>query len=131
MLKEFKDFAFKGNVIDLAIGVVIGAAFGAIVKSFVDNLINPLIGLLGGGKAALDGMAIHVTPTVSIGVGLFLSACVNFLIIAFALFLVVKAANRFRTAEESTERECPYCKSLVPKAASRCSACTSELTPEA
>ena len=65
MFKEFKEFAFKGDVIDLAIGIVIGAAFGAIIKSFVDNIINPLIGLIGGGKAALDGLAIHVTPTVS------------------------------------------------------------------
>jgi large conductance mechanosensitive channel len=130
MFKEFKEFAFTGNVIDLAIGVVIGAAFSAIIKSFVDNLINPIIGLLGGGKAALDGLAIHVTPTVSISYGLFLSAVLNFLIIAFVLFLVVKAVNKFRADEEATERECPHCLTLVPKAATRCSACTSELTAE-
>ncbi len=66
MWKEFKEFAFKGNVVDLAIGLVIGAAFGAIVISFVNNIINPLVGLIGGGKAALDGMKLAVTPTVSI-----------------------------------------------------------------
>jgi large conductance mechanosensitive channel len=130
MFKEFKEFAFKGDVVDLAVGIVIGAAFTAIIKSFVDNLINPLIGMIGGGKAALDGLVIHVTPTVSITYGAFLSAVLNFLIVAFALFVVVKAVNTFRRAEESTERECPHCLTLVPKAASRCSACTSELTPE-
>jgi large conductance mechanosensitive channel len=131
MWKEFKEFAFKGNVVDLAIGLVIGAAFGAIVLSFVNNIINPLVGLIGGGKAALDGMKLAITPTVSIQYGAFLSAILNFLIIALALFLVIKAVNRFRKTEESTERECPHCLTLVPKAATRCSACTSELVAEA
>jgi len=130
MLKEFKEFAFKGSVVDLSIGIVIGAAFAAIIKSFVDNIINPIVGLIGGGKAALDGLAIHVTPTVAITYGAFLSAVLNFLIVAFALFIVVKAVNKFRRAEESTERECPHCLTLVQKAATRCPACTSELTAE-
>ena len=130
MLKEFKEFAFKGNVVDLAIGLVIGAAFGAIVLSFVNNIVNPLVGLVGGGKAALDGMKVSITPTVSIEYGAFLSAVLNFLIIALALFVVIKAVNRFRKSEESTERECPYCLTLVPKEATRCSACTSEITAE-
>ena len=130
MFKEFKEFAFKGDVIDLAVGIVIGAAFGAIVKSFVDNLINPLLGLLGGGKAMLDGLAIHVTPSVAITYGAFLSATLNFLMVAGALFLLVKAVNRFRKAEEATERACPHCLTMVPKAATRCSACTSELAAE-
>ncbi len=130
MLKEFKEFAFKGSVVDLSIGIVIGAAFAAIIKSFVDNIINPIVGLVGGGKAALDGLVLHVTPTVSIGYGAFLSAVVNFLIVALALFIVVKAVNRFRAAEEATERECPHCLTLVPKAATKCSACTSELVAE-
>ena len=129
MFKEFKEFAFKGDVVDLAVGIVIGAAFTAIIKSFVDNLINPLFGLIGG-KAALDGLLIRVTPTVSITYGAFLSAVLNFLIVAFVLFIIVKAVNRFRRAEESTERECPRCLTLVPKAATRCSACSSELAPE-
>ena len=130
MWREFREFAFKGNVVDLAIGLVIGAAFGAIIKSFVDNLINPLVGLVGGGKAALDGLAIHVTPKVSITYGAFLSAVVNFFIVALALFLVIKAVDRFRKQEEASERECPYCLTLVPKAATRCSACTSELVAQ-
>lgn len=130
MWKEFKEFAFKGNVVDLAIGLVIGAAFGAIVTSFVNNIINPLIGLIGGGKRALDGMRIALSPTVGIRYGAFLSAALNFLIIALALFLVIKAVNRFRKSEESTERECPYCLTLVPKAATKCSACTSMLEAE-
>jgi large conductance mechanosensitive channel len=129
MFKEFREFAFKGDVIDLAVGIVIGAAFGGIVKSFVDNLINPLVGLVGGGKAALDGLKIQVTSDVAITYGAFLSALVNFLIVAFAIFLVVKAVNRFRKAEESTTRECPHCLTEIPKAASRCSSCTSEVSP--
>ncbi len=130
MFKEFKEFAFKGDVIDLAVGIVIGAAFGAIIKSFVDNIINPLVGIIGGGKSGLGAAAIQVTPTVAITYGAFLSAILNFLIVAFALFLIVKAVNRFRRAEEATERECPHCLTLVPKAATRCSACTSELVAE-
>jgi len=74
--------------------------------------------------------AIHITPTVSITYGAFLSAILNFLIVAFALFILVKAVNKFRAAEEATERECPHCLTLVPKAATRCSACTSELVAE-
>jgi large conductance mechanosensitive channel len=130
VLKEFKEFAFKGNVMDLAIGIVIGAAFAAIVKSFVDNLVNPLIGLLGGGKAALDGLSVSLTPAVKLTYGAFLGAIVNFLIVALALFIVVKIANKLRKEEEATEKECPHCLTLVPKAATRCSACTSELQPE-
>lgn len=130
MFKEFKEFAFKGDVADLAVGIVIGAAFSGIVKSFVDNLINPLMGLLGGGKSALDGLALRITPTVALTYGAFLSAVLNFLIVAFVLFLVVKAINRFREAEEATDRACPRCLTMVPKAATRCSACTSELEPE-
>jgi large conductance mechanosensitive channel len=130
MFKEFKEFAFKGDVIDLAVGIVIGASFGAIIKSFVDNIINPLVGIIGGGKSGLGAAAIQVTPTVAITYGAFLSAILNFLIVAFALFLIVKAVNRFRRAEEATERECPRCLTLVPKAATRCSACTSELVAE-
>lgn len=127
MFKEFREFAFKGDVIDLAVGIVIGAAFGGIVKSFVDNLINPLIGLLGGGKAALDGLAIHISPSVAITYGAFLSTLLNFLIVAVAIFLVVKAVNRFRKVAEATDRPCPYCLTEIPKAATRCPSCTSEV----
>lgn len=129
MFKEFKEFAFKGNVIDLAIGLVVGAAFGAIIKSFVDNLINPLIGLVGS-RAALDALKIQITSNVAMTYGAFLSAVLNFIVVALALFLVVKAVNRFRKAEEATHRDCPFCLTAVPLAATRCPACTSDLKPE-
>ncbi|MDR3687286.1 MAG: large conductance mechanosensitive channel protein MscL [Coriobacteriia bacterium] len=129
MLKEFKEFAFKGDVVDLAIGIVIGAAFTAIIKSFVDNLINPIVGALMGGKNALDGLALSMGP-IKLTYGAFLSAVLNFLIVAFVLFLVVKAVNRFRKAEEATDRDCPYCLTSIPKAATRCPSCTSEVAAE-
>jgi large conductance mechanosensitive channel len=127
--KEFKEFAFKGDVVDLAIGIVIGAAFSGIIKSFVDNIINPLVGAILGGKHALDGLALNLGP-IKFTYGAFLTAVLNFLIVAFVLFLVVKAVNRFRKAEEATDRECPRCLTMIPKAATRCSACTSEVTAE-
>ena len=130
MFKEFREFAFKGDVVDLAIGIVIGAAFGAIVKSFVDNLINPIVGVVLGGKHALDGLALDMGG-VKFTYGAFLSAVINFLIVAFVLFLVVKAVNKFRKAEEATDRPCPYCLTSIPKAATRCPSCTSEVTAEA
>jgi len=129
MFKEFKEFAFKGDVVDLAIGIVIGAAFSAIIKSFVDNLINPIVGALLGGKHALDGLAISMGP-IKLTYGAFLSSVLNFLIVAFVLFLVVKAVNRFRKAEEATDRDCPYCLTSIPKAATRCPSCTSEVAAE-
>jgi len=130
MLKEFRDFAFKGDVINLAVGIVIGAAFGAIVKSFVDNLVNPLLGLLGGGQASLEAMKLQITPTVALSYGAFLSAVLSFLIVAFSLFLVIKAVNRFRREEEAADRDCPYCLTLIPKAATRCPSCTSQVAAE-
>ena len=129
MFKEFKEFAFKGDVVDLAIGIVIGAAFSAIIKSFVDNLINPIVGALLGGKHALDGLAISMGP-IKLTYGAFLSSVLNFLIVAFVLFLVVKAVIRFRKAEEATDRDCPYCLTSIPKAATRCPSCTSEVAAE-
>ena len=129
MFKEFKEFAFKGDVVDLAIGIVIGAAFSAIIKSFVDNLINPIVGALLGGKHALDGLAISMGP-IKLTYGAFLSSVLNFLIVAFVLFLVVKAVNRFRKAEEATDRDCPYCLTSIPMAATRCPSCTSEVAAE-
>ena len=130
MFKEFKEFAFKGDVVDLATGIVIGAAFSSIVKSFVDNIINPFVALLTGGGGTLDGLALRITPSASVTYGAFLSAVLNFLIVAFALFLLVKAVNRFRKKAEAADRACPYCLTKVPKAATRCSACTSDLAAE-
>lgn len=115
MLKEFREFIAKGNVLDLAVGVVIGAAFGAIVNSFVKDILNPIIGLAG--KANFDNMflvlkggngATFNTPeeaakagAVTLNYGMFLTVVLNFLIVAFAIFLVVKAANRLRRQEEA------------------------------
>jgi large conductance mechanosensitive channel len=95
----------------------------------VDNLINPIVGAIGGGKSALDGLAISM-GAVKLTYGAFLSAVLNFLIVAFVLFLVVKAVNRFRKAEEATDRPCPYCLTSIPKAATRCPSCTSEVAAE-
>ena len=110
MFKEFKEFAFKGNVVDLAIGLVIGAAFGAIVTSFVNNLINPLVGAdRRQARPRSTGWQLHDRrPTRRrFTYGAFLSAVVNFLIVALVLFLVVKAVNRFRKAEEATDTRVP------------------------
>jgi len=143
MFKEFKEFALRGNVIDLAVAVALGAAFGAIVKSFVDDLVNPFVGLLLGGDdlsnlfVVLRGggsypslAAARAAGAPVLAYGAFLNTVVSFLIIAVALFIVVKIANKFRRAEEATSRPCPYCTTEVEKAATRCPACTSELTPE-
>ena len=132
MLKEFKEFALKGDVLDLAVGIVIGAAFTAIVTAFVNNIINPVIGALTGGGKALDGLAFKL-GTVNFTYGAFLSAVINFLIVALVLFFVVKGANKLKKAEaapEPTDRACPYCLTMIPKAATRCASCTSEVTPE-
>ena len=144
MLKGFKEFAFKGNVIDLAVGLAIGAAFGAIVTSFVNNLINPLVGAIVG-KTNLANMFVAVPPgdystvaaaksagAVVFTYGAFLNAVINFLAIAFVLFLVVSAVNKFRRAEEeAVDKECPYCLTLIPCGATRCPACTSDQPAEA
>lgn len=116
MLKEFKEFIAKGNVLDLAIGIIIGAAFTTIVDSFVKNIINPIIGLAG--NANFDNLFLVLKPgtgpgpfatpadaqkagAVTLNYGAFLTAVINFLIVAFVLFLIVKAANRFRTKQET------------------------------
>ncbi len=133
MLKEFKEFALRGNVLDLAVAVILGIAFGAVINSLVNDILMNLI-------AALVGRPDFNSLTFSVGDGLvrygaFLTALVNFLLIAFALFLVIKAVNRAtsgrRPAEDApTVRECPFCLSNIPTAASRCSHCTSEVQPQ-
>jgi large conductance mechanosensitive channel len=150
MLEEFKKFALRGNVIDLAIGVVIGGAFGVIVTSLVANIIMPPIGLLLGGVnfenliwviKAGNPPPPYVTPAdaaaagaVSINYGLFFSAIISFLIIAWVIFLLVKAINRLsetgkkpETPAEPTEKECPFCAQQISIKASRCPFCTSQL----
>jgi large conductance mechanosensitive channel len=146
MLKEFKEFAVKGNMIDLAIGVVLGAAFGAVVASLVKDILMPPLGkllggvdftdlfvVLGGGtyaslKAAKDAGA------ATINYGLFLNTVINFLLVAWALFVVVKGVNAARRQPPPaapTEKECPYCLSRIPLRATRCSHCTSGLSAAA
>lgn len=146
MLKEFKEFAMRGNVLDLAVGIVIGGAFGTIVKSLVDDVIMPPIGLLlgnvdfadlflllkAGPKAAPPYATLaeaQAAGAVTINYGLFFNAVIAFLIVAFAVFLVVRAANRLQPKEvpAATTKDCPYCRMAVPLAATRCPHCTSEL----
>ncbi len=143
MLKEFRDFIKRGNMIDLAIGIVIGAAFSAIVNSLVNDIIMPPIGLLIGhvdfknlfislnGQAYPSLKAAQDAGAPTINYGLFINNIINFLIIAFVVFLVVKAVNRIyntRPKEPSpTTKDCPYCLTTVPIKATRCPACTSDL----
>ena len=147
MLKEFKEFAMRGNVLDLAVGIIIGGAFGTIVKSLVDDVIMPPIGLaLGnvdfadlflllkaGPKAAPPYATLaeaQAAGAVTVNYGIFVNAVITFLIVAFAVFLLVRAANRLRPQEAPatpTTKECPYCRMAVPVGATRCPHCTSEL----
>jgi len=148
MFKEFKEFAVKGNAIDLAVGVVIGAAFGAIVKSLVDDMIMPLVSLITGrvdftnlyfllapGKAT-PGPYLTLAAAKEAGAsvfayGNFIQAIVTFLIIALSIFLLVRGVNRLRRPRpvDVTTRECPFCLTTVPKAASKCPACTADIEP--
>ena len=149
MLKDFKEFAMRGSVVDMAIGIVIGAAFGSIVKSFVDDVLMPPIGLLlgnvdfsnlfitlkEGAKAAgpyASLAAAKAAGAVTLNLGLFINTIISFLIIAFAVFLVIKGLNRLKREEvappaEPTTKECPFCLSTIPLKATRCPHCTSEL----
>jgi len=142
MLKEFKEFALRGNVLDLAVGIVIGAAFGKIVNSLVNDLLMPPIGLLvkhvdfkelffnlsSTSYATLAEAKAAGAPTLNYGT--FLNILLEFIIVAFAVFLVVRAANRMQKpappAPVST-RDCPYCRMSVPLQATRCAHCTSQL----
>ena len=130
MLKEFRDFAMRGNVMDLAVAVIIGVAFGAIVNSLVNDILMPLIGLVLGG-IDFNALAFQV-GAATVKYGAFIQAVVNFLIVAFVIFLIVKQVNRFKkpvaAPEAPSTKECPYCISAVPMKAIRCPHCTSELT---
>jgi large conductance mechanosensitive channel len=147
MLKEFKAFAMRGNVLDLAVGIIIGAAFGAIVKSLVDDVIMPPIGLLlgnvdfsnlflvlkEGAKAAGPYATLadaKAAGAVTLNIGLFVNSVILFLLTAFAVFLVVRAANRMTprdAAQAPSTKDCPYCRMAIPVGATRCPQCTSEL----
>lgn len=131
MVKDFKEFVLRGNVVDLAVGFVIGAAFGSVVTSFVENILTPLSGLLG--VPDFSELAISVGPA-SMAYGLFVNAVIAFTIIAASVFfLVVKPVNRLVQARksqpepESPNRPCPHCLSDIPKAATRCAFCTQEV----
>jgi large conductance mechanosensitive channel len=139
MLKEFKEFAMRGNVLDLAIGIILGAAFGLIVASFVSDILMPPIGLLMGGMdfkdyfIALNNQsypnldAAKKAGAPVIAYGNFLNTVVNFLIVAFAIFLLVRQVNRLNKPAEVTTRDCPYCAMSIPVKATRCPQCTSDL----
>lgn len=133
MLKEFRDFAVKGNAIDMAVGIVIGAAFGKIVSSLVADIIMPPIGLLLG-KVDFSSLAIQLNDKTAIKYGAFINNILDFVIVAFAIFLVVRQLNRLKKAPppaEPTTTECPKCFSTISKKATRCPNCTSELTAKA
>ncbi len=152
MLKDFKEFAMRGNVVDMAVGIIIGAAFGTIVKSLVADIIMPPIGLLLGnvdfsnlfivlkqGSVAGPFATVadaHKAGAVTINYGVFANTVISFLIIAFAVFLLIRAINKLQREEEAPPaepktKECPHCFSTIPIKAGRCAHCTSELTAEA
>lgn len=131
-LQEFKEFAVKGNVMDMAVGVIIGAAFGKIVTSLVSQIVMPPIGLLLG-SVDFSHLSIvlkektETAPAVAIQYGMFINTVLDFVIVAFAVFLLVKQLNRFKKEAEATTKECPKCISKIAIAATRCPHCTSEL----
>ena len=142
MLKDFKEFAIKGNMLDLAIGVVIGSAFGKIITSIVNDLIMPILSVFTGKIDfqnlfyALDGKQYKTLPlakaanAATINYGLFITAVIDFLIVAFTIFIVVRQLNRFKKKEEpvvSKLKACPYCKTDIAIEATRCPNCTSQL----
>ena len=138
MLKEFKEFVLRGNVVDMAVGIIIGAAFGAIVTSLVNDVIMPPIGMLLGNVDFAD-LAIVLKeataedPAVTINYGAFINAVITFLIVAFVIFLLIRNINRLRReaeaepAAEPTTQECPFCRSTIPLGVVRCAYCTSQL----
>ena len=146
MLKEFREIAMRGNVVDSAVGIIIGAAFGAIVKSLVDDVLMPPIGLLLGEvdfsnlfvvlrEGATAGPYLSVAAAteagaVTVNYGLFVNAIIRFVIVAFAVFMVIRNVNRLKRAEEPvapTTKDCPHCATAIPLTATRCPHCTSQL----
>jgi large conductance mechanosensitive channel len=146
MFKEFREFVMRGNVVDMAVGIILGAAFGTIVKSVVDDLLMPPLGLLSGGMDFANQFVLLEAGTppgpyasleqakeagaVTVNYGAFLNNVVSFLLVALAVYLVVRAVNRLRREEPAPEpatKTCPYCASDIAKAAVRCPHCTSEL----
>jgi len=147
MIKEFREFALRGNVIDMAVGIIIGVAFGAVVKSLVDNVLMPPLGLLLG-KVDFSNLFVVLKAgspagpyetlvsaqeagAVALSYGVFVNAVVSFVIVAFAVFLLVRQINRLKRTEETpaapATKDCPYCLSTIPVKATRCAFCTSEV----
>jgi len=148
MLKEFKEFAMRGNVVDMAVGVIIGGAFGTIAKSLVADVLMPPIGLLLGGVdfsnlfvTLKDGATAgpyhalaeaQAAGAVTVNYGVFLNSVISFLIVAFAVFLVIKAINQMKREKEAppaepTTKECSFCQMTIPIKATKCGFCTSEI----
>ena len=142
MLKEFKEFAMKGNVLDMAIGIILGAAFGRIVTSLVSDVIMPPIGLILG-KVDFNSLFLNISGTsyptlaaakaagaATINYGTFLNTVIDFLIVAFVIFLFVRQVNRWTKKPEpaaATTKDCPYCLSKIPVKASKCAYCTAQV----
>jgi large conductance mechanosensitive channel len=145
MLKEFKDFALRGNVVDMAVGIIIGGAFGKIVTSLVNDVIMPPVGLLLGGvnfndlfisldrKSYATLAAAKAASAPTLNYGMFLNDILDFVIVAFTMFMIIRQFNRLMppAAVPVTTRECPFCASEIPLKASRCAHCTSELAATA
>ena len=138
MLKEFKEFAMRGNVLDMAVGIIIGASFGKIINSLVNDIIMPPIGMLLGSVDFSD-LAITLqdktdaAEAVALKYGVFINTVLDFVIVAFAIFLLIKQVNRFKKKEpeaEPTTKDCPKCCTAIPIKATRCPNCTSELLLE-
>jgi len=140
MFKEFKEFAMQGDVMDMAIGIIIGAAFGTVVKSLVDNVLMPPLGLLLG-KVDFSNLFINLSSTPAnslaeakaaglpvIAYGTFINDIISFILVAFAVFLIVKQINRAKKEQAATAKDCPQCCSSIPVDAKRCPNCTSELS---
>jgi len=151
MLNEFKQFAMRGNVVDMAVGIIIGGAFGTIVKSLVADVMMPPLGLLLGGVDFSDLFitlkegttagpyatlaAAQAAGAVTIGYGVFMNAVISFLIVAFAVFLLIKGINKLQREKEApaakpTTKDCPRCFTAIPIKATRCPHCTSDIGPE-
>lgn len=144
MFKEFKEFVVKGNVLDMAVGIIVGAAFGKVVTSFVNDVLMPPIGLLLG-KVDFSNLFINLSGksfesladakkagAATLNYGLFFNTAIDFLIVGFAIFLLVKQVNRLKReapAAAPTSRECPFCLTDIPRKATRCPHCTSTVTP--
>lgn len=142
MLKEFREFAMRGNVLDMAIGIIIGTAFGKIITSLVNDILMPPVGVLMG-KVDFTNLFVNISPqryqrladaksagAATINYGLFLNTIIDFIIVAFVIFLLIRQVNRFKKKEEPAApvtKDCPFCLSAVPVKAIRCPHCTSDL----